>query len=86
MNSDLLNLRARFGDMNYLHGARQWSIKVTDKKGNKVSLYYDATKPGFVEVLDPPRWMRIMVDSFGIGYIEIDDLHRYFDDDNGYSW
>lgn len=79
MNSDLRNLVAHFNDVNYLHGSKQWAIRATDIRGEKVSLYYDPNNQGVVEVLNPPKWIGVRIDSFGIGYIEISDLPLFFE-------
>jgi hypothetical protein len=87
-DSDIRDLRSLFGshNVNYLHSQKVWSMSVTDKRGNKVSLFYDSAKPGVIETLNPPKWFRVKVDSFGIGFLNISDLPRFFEPNDTDIW
>jgi hypothetical protein len=55
MNKDIRSLSSIFGGLpNYLQRTKDFSWTCIDKRGYKVSLYYTPTKPGVVEVYEPP--------------------------------
>lgn len=66
------------GDGGRPNGSKGWNWSPITTRGDKVSLYYEESYGDEVEVSKPPRYMGVSTDSFGIGYIAISDLRKFF--------
>jgi hypothetical protein len=60
-------------------GMSWWAVT---HSGNAVSLFYDIqpsnVRPGVIEFLDKRGFLKLNTDDFGIGFINISDLNKFF--------
>lgn len=60
-------------------GISWWGVT---RSGKAVSLFYDIqprnARPGVIEFLDKRGFLKLNTDDFGIGFIEIKDISKFF--------
>ena len=60
-------------------GMSWWAVT---HSGNAVSLFYDMqplnVRPGIIEFIDKKGFLKLSTDEFGVGFIKISDLNKFF--------
>lgn len=81
IEEDILNIKKHIGPETSQSNAGMSWWAVTHS-GNAVSLFYDIqpsnVRPGVIEFLDKRGFLKLNTDDFGIGFINISDLNKFF--------
>ena len=77
-NRNVQLISAILGEGGSPNGGAGWNWSPTTTRGHRVSLYYTADFGDEVEIENPPSYMGVKTDSWGIGYLPISSLRKFF--------